>query len=531
MRRMLTTPLATGLALLALASAGAGAQGYARPTTLIVPVGMSRDVETALKQACADKCKGTRWADRTFSEGLSTARVIGGKELLDAAEAEALLTALQSQGVTREAVLRQFLAVESYEWRLDTLQARANYSVSVAEAQRRVNEINGAAPEDFRTIPATFVIALHGGEVTSKASGKSTQASAQLSASVFRISYATPEEVVAGLSAYFCGKDCADKVARQAAFAKHPIPFDHIASFDFPAAVSVSASDGPIALSKALGEDILEQLTGEMAEAIAEFKVRERVVATDPPAVRIGKKEGVTPGARFFHYEVAQDESGNQILKRRAVLNVRKVADNRVNAIDVSGAVGAKVASVDSTTFRHAFPGSVNRGDVIEEKPSLISLHAGAAFLEGAPGVFAEVRTEELAGQVGLPPNIRVIGTFKTFVDELLGERARTQFIGAGVAYELHPLRGRLRLTPLAIYNLSTTKLLDDTSTDSEDGTPGLEVGVDFGLRITPTIEISGMVRQAAYTDLFELASGGDGLKSGLIFGVGARLQRGRWGF
>lgn len=44
------------------------AQGsYQRPTTLIVPVGLPSEVATALNIVCNDKCKGTRWSDRTYS--------------------------------------------------------------------------------------------------------------------------------------------------------------------------------------------------------------------------------------------------------------------------------------------------------------------------------------------------------------------------------------------------------------------------------------------------------------------------------
>jgi hypothetical protein len=515
------------ISIIAASSVTVFAQGaYQRPTTLIVPVALPNQVASALGDVCKNSFAGSRWADRTFAEGIAKA-IDGDTALMTAKSAGALLERLNQAGIPREYILKQFLAENDFDWKLTRLQERSLYAVTVAEAKTRVNQMSGAAPEDFRTVPASYIVAVHSPAVDQKAGkdmlGNATIAvSAKLHASVFKIGYRTQGDIPAALSDFFCSQ-CPDKAERRSKFSQYTVPFEHVSSFTVNASASVAEGDGNAKAIAALGESVLDELMTEMASEIAEFAVQEKVIAVDPVALRIGKKEGLRKGARFFHYTVEQESDGNQVQKRRAVLVAKTIADNRTNAIDASGAVGANVAAVDSSTFRQVYPGKVERGDVVMEKPSTISWHAGAGAFDSDAMIYAEVRTEELAGQLGLPPSLRLIAGFKTF--QYAGIY-RFNFIGAGAGYELHPLRGRVRLMPMVAYNFANS--ISSLDGDEEvEADPGIELGLDFGIRVHPTIELTGTLRQIAYTDPLASAL----ITQGTMIGVGLRLQRGRWGF
>lgn len=540
---MKLNPISKCLQVSLLATMGATASplsllaqgGYQRPTTLIVPVGLPSEVATALNIVCKDKCSGTRWFDRTYSEGVAAA-IDGDTTLFKKAAAATLLERLGTARVPQTYILQQFLAEKDFGWRIDSLRSRAAYAVSVAEAQKLVRTQGGLEPNELRTIPASYMIALTASKVEQKAGkdlmgGATIDVSANLSVSVYKLAFATSEAFGSALGSFYCEPGCTDKQQKQSAFSQFTVPFEHVASFSTSISGSASEKDGVNGALGKLGEDVLDELIAEMASAIPAFAVQEKIVAIDPPAARIGMKEGIKPGARFFHFKSEQGADGATMQKRGAVLIAKKVADNRKFAFKRE-AVGGKVASLDTTTFSQAYPGGVERGDMITEKPSDISIHGGIAFLSGKAGVLAEIRTEGLAGQLGLPHSVRAIVGFKTFLQqlELDGIPAldyRVQFIGAGVGYEFHPIRGKLRLMPLALYNFKVTaKTLDGESDDADDeGTAGIEAGADFGLRVTPTIELTGTLRNSSYIDVL-----GEG-KTGMVFGLGLRLQRGRWGF
>ncbi|MDQ8162116.1 MAG: hypothetical protein P3C10_05985 [Gemmatimonadota bacterium] len=452
------------------------------------------------------------------------------------AAAATLLEKLGTARVPQTYILQQFLAEKDFGWRIDSLRSRAAYAVSIAEAQKLVRTQGGLEPNELRTIPASYMIALTASKVEQKAGkdlmgGATIDVSANLSVSVYKLAFATSEAFGSALGSFYCEPGCTDKQQKQTAFSQFTVPFDHVASFSTSISGSAPEKDGVNGALGKLGEDVLDELITEMASAIPAFAVQEKIVAIDPPAARIGMKEGITPGARFFHFKSEQGADGATVQKQGAVLIAKKVADNRKTSFERE-AVGGKVASIDSTTFSQVYPGGVGRGDMITEKPSDISIHGGVAFLGGKAGVLAEIRTEGLAGQLGLPHGARAIVGFKTFLQQLELDGIpvldyRVQFIGAGAGYEFHPIRGKLRLMPLALYNFKVTaKTLDGESDDADDeGTAGIEVGADFGLRVTPTIELTGTLRNSSYIDVL-----GEG-KTGMVVGFGLRLQRGRWGF
>lgn len=529
----------TTLLMGAVMSNAAAAQGaYERPTTVIVPVSLPSLVATALREICQDNCAGTRWADRTFAEGISVA-VEGDTALMSAGNASELLERLHRAGIPRQYLLKQFQADGDFDWKLTGLQARSAYAQTVAEARVRVNEMSGAAVEDFRTIPGSYIVAVHAPNIERK-SGKdllgnaTIEMSTTLHASVFKIGYKTQSDIPAALSEYFCSS-CSDKEQRRAKFSQYTVPFDHVSSFTVNASASVPERDGDAKAVAALGESALDELMAEMAAEISEFSVQEKVIAVNPVAVRIGKKEGLRKGARFFHYTLEEDANGSQVQKRRAVLVAKSIADNRVNAMDRSAAVGVTVAAVDSSTFRQVYPGKVGRGDVVKETPSAISFHAGGGAFNGEPMLYGEVRSEELAGQIGLPPSIRFLLSAKLFrygapseYANLIGD-LRYTFIGIGAGYELHPLNGRIRLMPVVVYNAlnNIAPLASTNSDESFEADPSIEFGVDFGIRLHPTVELTGTLRQAGYNDYFST----DLVSTATMFGIGLRLQRGRWGF
>ena len=99
-------------------------------------------------------------------------------------------------------------------------------------------------------------------------------------------------------------------------------------------------------------------------------------------------------------------------------------------------------------------------------------------------------------------------------------------FLGGGVGYEFFPIRGKLRLMPLIGGNRVQTNPVNENDTDLAGSSYGIEAGADVGIRFSPTLELTGTLRRAAYLDPLSIE-----VSQGFIFGIGARLQRGRFGF
>lgn len=72
-------------------------------------------------------------------------------------------------------------------------------------------------------------------------------------------------------------------------------------------------------------EGIIEKLAGISSD----FTVKKHLIASDPPAATIGSKEGLYVDQRFFVYETVMNRNKSTSEKRRSVIRVKKVSNNK----------------------------------------------------------------------------------------------------------------------------------------------------------------------------------------------------------
>lgn len=505
---------------------------YVRPTTLLVPGQLSSEVSTALSTLCADKCAGTRWAGRSFSEGLHPAlasvKVAGGK-------GDTVLTASPDLAAAARSLLKaQFLIGSNYEWSLDTLIARRDYSLSVEEARKEVRRaVRGTGT--FRPLTNNFLFVLSDSASPSvKEENGETKVSQSVKVAVFKVAFDSVQSAEALLGDLYCEANCADRAKKEQQFNAFAPPLRLVATFSVNA--TGSSKEGAKPATVALANDLVETIIDETASAVPAFAVAAKLIADAPFAARVGTKEGLYRGHRFYAYETQRDAEGVQTERRTAVLYAANVANNQVATFGGT-ATKAEVNVADSTTFRKVYPGAAERGTVIREKPSYLSLRGGMALFEGETSVSLEIRDEGLLARQGLAlpfgvkPILALQGT-PAGEDAVTNSLGTWLYGGLGVGYELYPLAGKVRLMPLVIgylgkYNDGD----DDRETLAEEGVKAaVAFGADLGFRFTPEIELATTFRMQGVGQVDPVTEKVS-LNFGPAIGFGLRLQRGLWGF
>lgn len=525
-----------GTIALTLGATTAHAQTYRRPTATIVLGALEPTVASAVRSTCEANCAGTRWADRLFSEGTQAA---GALAATGTKKDSALAASPELAAAARALISRQFLADDDFVWSNDTLNRRAEYSLSFTEAQREARAVTGPDPRTFGPLTANFVFVVSGTDAPKVSTKKkTTTVEATVKVAVFRIAYPTPDTVVAALGRFYCAADCADRPARKAAFDAYAPPLDFLAAYEVSA--SASSDSGQTAAIRALGESILDNLIDETAGEVPAFAINERLFAQKPPAARIGMKEGIRTGARFFVYRTEQAVPGGPTTERRgAMLLARHIGDNRVSTFTRTETT-VQATRADSTTFKRVYPGAVQSGFTIREKPSAISIFAGAAFMGFVPGnpergLAVEVRDEALTpgatGFVGLRSAIAL--KWVPGVITVPGQVPSTTYVGAGIGYEFFPLAGKFRVTPMLLGFLSWySDGAPGPETAVEDGVNySAELGVDVGFRLTPGVELALGFRQSGRAVVDEIDIEKSTVVTAPTLLMGLRFQRGRFGF
>lgn len=494
---------------------------YVRPTTLIVPGQMSTEMLGALNTYCADKCAGTRWANRSFSEGVHP--LVQGLKATGTKADSALATSAGAVTAARNLVKAQFLVSQDFTWSWDSLMSRRAYSLSadearkLAAAQKQMDE-NYAKP---LTNSFLFVVS-DSGAPTVKEEGGKTKAEQKVQVAVFKLAY-DGERIVKDLGAISCFPgDCNGRDQRRSQFDAYAPPLALVASFSVSASSEVSEG-GKDAAINALAGEVVNTMIDETASAVPSFALTARVARTGPFAARVGMKEGVYRGHRFYAY------NGEE---RTAVLYAKDVADNRVATF---GGTATKVVvnAADSTTFKKVYPGEVAEGTLIRETPSYFSIAARGMTFDGELSLGIELRDEGFLASrspVPVPFGVKTLGAFQ-YVPIAGGESYR--YIGAGAGYELYPLMGKFRIMPLGIIYYSSYDDGQEGTSQYEKDSKGvaLALGADIGLRVTPEIEVSLTTRMLGRaTNVGTSASPVVEMQYGSTFGFGVRLQRGLWG-
>lgn len=87
----------------------------------------------------------------------------------------------------------------------------------------------------------------------------------------------------------------------------------------------------PDELMKELINNSLNTIIGQFEKQVDEFKVKAQIYKTNPIAVKIGKKEGLSFDQTYFVYENRMTRGGETYSSRRGVIKSMSVVDNRTS--------------------------------------------------------------------------------------------------------------------------------------------------------------------------------------------------------
>jgi hypothetical protein len=148
------------------------------------------------------------------------------------------------------------------------------------------------------------------------------------------------------------------KAKRKAAFDAFTFPLTH----RYATQIQVNAGISNVIFSMAGGlpggsysmsqlfQKAVKDFMDEVNNVIPKFKIRANVTQTKPVEAMIGMKEGLLTDQRFFVYENRINSKGKKFAKKRGVVRVKKVADNReaanmdVDATEFYQIAGKKLA-------------------------------------------------------------------------------------------------------------------------------------------------------------------------------------------
>ena len=390
---------------------------YDRPSLTLIPTGLNSTLASAFAQACSDLCTALPIGSRfDINDPLSPGSAPNLSRLwdpeqggfIDGADGE-IRRALIEGGIARNTILHLYGAEEEFEWRVDRLVQRALYGVSTTDAIATISSergVTGDRPTEL--VRHTYFLVLSAVDYEEERESVevatltppflvTTQrltASARPIGMLFRIGYRTKAEVQRALFPFYCGEtiaDCgggdgdigAERERRSAAFSDFAPAVDFIGTLQ-PSSVSGQADgrDGGDIRQLAmvdLIETMLDVLLDDMVRLEPSVRARSQVVQTGPVAARIGLKEGVKKGRRYFAFEQIEDAAGEIQVQRSGVVRASRIADNRESAVTTTEGGDQILTSMDSTLFNQVQGGEIRRFHILEERPDL-----GFAVLIGA---------------------------------------------------------------------------------------------------------------------------------------------------
>ncbi len=221
------------------------------------------------------------------------------------------------------------------------------------------------------------------------------------------------------------------------------------------------------------------------------FRVKTGLISRKPLAAKIGKKEGLSVDQRYFVWENKMNRKGDILKKRKGVIRVKKVTDNRQT----------QLGETPTSRFYQTAGRRLNEGMLLQQNPDLgigISFGKMTGPIAGF-NLRAELNASLYGGYASsdMPAGIRLYGFvgFETanypsaLNYDYIGESdiTFTRF-GAGLAKEM-PFARNFKFIPFVGFgkeSTSTTALDDLEYID----TYLLDYGVRFGLNIRYNMQV-----------------------------------------
>ncbi len=278
----------------------------------------------------------------------------------------------------------------------------------------------------------------------------------------------------------------------------------------------------------------VDNATNKASKDLPKFQVKTKISARHPLAAKIGKKEGLKTDHRYFVYEYVWDENAGEALpNRKAVIRAKKVRDNRKKA---------KGHSVTSS-FYQTYGGTVREGMTLVEKRALGLSVLGSYVQDGLGGL--DIRALYRTGPfTGIPALYAMAGIGVANEDYNVGysmypvaPESQTFFrwnVGVGKGYQMFRI---FELMPYITYGQETV------SVDDEDyATYFLNSGFYAGISLLHNVMIFGDVNWTStgeamqkigdeYEGLdvdwedFVIDADGYGREGGMAFELGLRIE------
>jgi len=270
--------------------------------------------------------------------------------------------------------------------------------------------------------------------------------------------------------------------------------------------------------------------TNKASKDLPKFQVKTKISARHPIAAKIGKKEGLKTDHRYFVYEYVWDENAGEALPdRKAVIRAKKVRDNRKTAR------GQSLAS----SFYQTYGGTVREGMTLVEKRALGLSVLGSYVQDGLGGL--NIRALYRTGPFTGVPALYVMAGIGIDNDDyrLDGSALESQAffrwnIGLGKGYQMFRI---LEIMPYATYGQ------ESVSVDDEDyATYFLNGGFYAGISLLHNVMIFGDVNWTGTSEAmqklgdeyeglgvdwedFVIDADGIGREGGMAFELGLRIE------
>ena len=276
-------------------------------------------------------------------------------------------------------------------------------------------------------------------------------------------------------------------------------------------------------LFHAFSKEIEKAVDVYMTKINEDFKVKAAIFATSPIRAKIGTKEGVTVDQRYYVYERALNETGEEVAIKKGV--IRATSNIVKNDSIATGDGGA-------TTFYQTYGLAIREGMTIQQKADWgvgVSLLVGTDVTvlgEFSVGMWLGKYIPSLQTmkvpygskiylKLSVPVTTMKIDGIKLENDS--GDGLRCPLFGFGISKDFYFARVFSATPYLGMSALIVSSKSESTVNYYNYSTSGFDIGVNGSMAILDYLQITGSI-------------GYSGLKSSwysmpITFGVGARYQ------